>query len=211
MRVLAVPALVILTALAGCIGAGTPPAALGPAGVPDAAAAALAAVDHVFESGWAVGGAFEATAHFMPSEEVTEPLWKAGFVLDVTEAPQDLRITLDWTAAPGTSMLLMAHAPHDDHRPEEKGWSEYTTEFEDQGPLCIRIPPEDLLPGYWYVMTHSRTSADLRFTITATTLGGKAAILDGPHGHDSNADEFVNIVETETGPKRAWLPCDGAA
>lgn len=208
MRILAIPLLAFATVLAGCLGAGVPnaPEALAPAAttMPEG----LVPVEHVFEGGWVAGGAFEATAHFQPSESITEPLWKAGFILDVTEAPQDLQIRLDWTAAPGTSMLLMAHAPHGDHRAEEKGWSEYTTEFSDASPLCIRIPSEDLLEGYWYVMIHSRTSANVDFTITATTLGGTAEILDGPHGHDSNADEFVNIVETETGPKRNWLPCE---
>ena len=187
-------------------GAGTP---LGPNVEPLADALGVAPVDHVFESGWVVGAAFEPTAHFVPSEEVTAPLWRSGFILDITEVPQDLQLRLDWTAAPGTRMLLMAHAPHDHHRPEEKGWSEYTTEFSDQSPLCIRIPPEDLLPGYWYVMTHSQVSADVAFTITATTLGGAVEILPGPHGHDTTPEELVNIVETETGPKRAWLPCQG--
>lgn len=210
MRILAIAIVIASTILAGCIGATTTtPQPLGAASADPLAGAVP--VDHVFEGGWVAGAAFEVTAHFQPSESITGPLWKSGFILDVTEAPQDLQFRLDWTAAPGTSMLLMAHAPHDDHRPEEKGWSEYTTEFSDASPLCIRIPPEDLLAGYWYVMTHSRTSADLRFTITATTLGGMAEILDGPHGHDSNADEVVNIAETETGPKRAWLPCEGPA
>jgi hypothetical protein len=207
MKTLLAP-LVALTALAGCLGTGAPSdpsaaEALAPPTLP-----ALVPVDLVFESGWMVGGAFEATAHFMPSEEVTGPVWKSGFVLDVTEVPQDLQLRLDWTAAPGTAMLLMAHAPHDDHRAEEKGWSEYTTEFSEASPLCIRIPPEDLLAGYWYVMVHSRTSADLTFTITATTLGGAATILDGPHGHDTNPEELLNIAETETSPKRAWEPCE---
>jgi hypothetical protein len=105
-------------------------------------------------------------------------------------------------------MSFMAHAPHDDHRAGEQGWSEYTTEFSEATAQCMRIPPEDLRVGYWYVMVHSQVSADLEFTLTATTLGGQAAILDGPHGHDTNQEELVNIVETETSPKRAWLPCE---
>jgi hypothetical protein len=200
-RIVLLP-LALLVTTAGCLAPAAP--GVEPL-VPSAAPPEPVA--HVFEGRIVVGAAFEVPAHFTPSESYVGPLWRSGAILHVEEAPSFLEFRTDWTAAPGTTMMMMAHAPHEAQRDDEAGWSEYATEFETTSPLCFRIPAEDILAGHWYPMVHTQAGADVDFTITATLVGGRAMFLDGPHGHPSSAEEVVNTAETELGPKRVWDPC----
>lgn len=212
--------------LSGCLGDTTDPTVDGTGASRGAAFETPSEpLRQVFEGHLLVGAAFELPAHFTPTDELVRPIWSTGFVVEITEAPEILEIRVDWTTSGPTDLMLMAHGPHGAERPEEKGWSEYTTHeasepvFATVGPLCMRIPAadveQDLVSAaehgshpYWYPMVHSHVGADVDLTFTVTSVGGAVAIPDAVHGHDTSAEEFVNIVETGHGPLRAWEPCE---
>lgn len=145
-----------------------------------------------------VGAAYEAPAHFTPSENHVGSVWSAGFILDVTEMPTAMEVALDWTGLSG-QLELMVHAPanHSSH----DTWTEYATPMSDDRHQCLRIAEKDLKVGHWYLMAHSTYGAAIDLTITATLWEGSAAIVSGAHGHESTPDEVARGVRTiQKGP-----------
>lgn len=132
-------------------------------------------------------------AHHAVTESHVAPLQREGFVFEIVEVPQDLRVELAWPG-PGTA-ITMVSAPRDGADPG----GAYFTEWAGEGAQCVRIPAEALETGKWQVMIHTQNAVAADFVFTVATLGGKGAILNGPH----------TPAESATTQERDALPCDG--
>lgn len=203
---------VLLLLLAGCLGAEDVRVTSAGSTDPQASEPPLDASTFEWTGHIRVGALYEAPAHFQPSERYVTPLWKAGFVLDVVEPPERLEVRLDWTSTGPSELMLMIHAPHHASRDGERGWSEYTNPPDDgwaaEGPLCMQVPPADLVAGPWYPMAHAKYGADIQLDVTVATVGGEVSIPDAYHGHDTSVEELQATYETTVGPRRDWLPCE---
>lgn len=201
--------------LAGCIKSSSD--AVSTAGETDTSAAALPPVlpQVLTWKGYMVAGAAsEAPAHFRATETAVAPLWKSGFNLHVHELPDVVEIMVDWTSASPSQLMFMAHVSADERNPRD--WVEYEFPkdamsqpmWPTDGPLCMRIPTNNVAPGHWHIMSHSRYGRDIQLTFTITTVGGHVEIPTGLHGHDLDAEEAYQIVELGSAPQREWQPCE---
>ncbi|MGQ0534866.1 MAG: hypothetical protein ACT4PT_02205 [Methanobacteriota archaeon] len=212
--------LVIVSALivAGCV---TPAseepvatAAEGDAAATAAAVTGLAAAPTVlaWEGYMAAGALFEAPAHFKETEALVSPIWKSGFNLHVEELPSVIEIQLDWTAASPSQVMMMAHVPNDAEN--TRYWVEYEYPHQHatapmwptEGPLCMRITTDELAPGHWHIMAHSRYGSDIKLAFAVTTVGGVVSIPEGAHGHVVDAEEVQQIAMAVE--PRDWEPCE---
>lgn len=184
-------------------------------------------VDNVERVTWTghllVGAGRELPAHLMPFEQYVAPVWRTGFVVEILEAPDILEVRLDWTSAGPIQIMMMTHAPHGAERPEEPGWSEYSTQdgtldYASASPLCMRLPAKDLAEDlahvkehggqpHWYPMAHSLVGLDVGLRFTVSSVGGTLQIPDTFHGHTTNAEALQDVVETTLGPHRAYEEC----
>jgi len=203
--VYALPALVL--ASAGCLSSGTSSDANDANDlVAEPALPELETVVHEWRGRIVAGALFEGPAHFRETEPHVAPLWRSGFVLEVTEQPQDFQVSIDWT---GTgSLQIMVHTPHEHADPDEKGWPEYVTAFSGDKHQCLRLPADALHTGRYYIMMHTQYGANVEALFKAHLLGGAAQVLDGPHGHATNADEGVRAFYTITGQPNPSEACD---
>jgi hypothetical protein len=141
----------------------------------------------------------ENLAHRSATEPLVAPLYAEGFLFDIQQPPRDFQVDLTWTGPDTAQMMIMLHAPHG-----KAGYREWVTEMASAKSQCIKVAPEELEPGHWQVMVHSRDAVHVEFTLTVTTIGGQGAIMDGdPHGHA--LDEQFNIEEGTP------LPCEAPA
>ncbi|HEV8360649.1 MAG TPA: hypothetical protein VGR28_09360 [Candidatus Thermoplasmatota archaeon] len=172
-------------AFAGCVNQATPDADLAAATAP----AAMPAPQTVDWKGHIVTSEGEMLAHGSTFEPLVAPLYKEGFLFDITEVPQLLRVDLDWSGS--AQLMIMLHAPHG-----KDGYREYITDMSADKPLCLMVGPEELSTGKWQIMTHSDGAMNTEFTLTVTTWGGHGEIVpDAPHGHA--LDEQFNIEQGE--------------
>lgn len=200
------------TALAGCTGDGATTDDADPAQTGDQAALAPAApVLHELNwTGYAmVGAAYDVPAHWSPPEEIVAPIWKEGFMLEVTDELQALEFHMEWGGMPGTQVMLMAHSPHDG----AEDMTEYRTEFSADPVHCFRIPADDLPGrsiGHWQPMFHVLAGADVTVTVTVRAIGGgNVTIPDMMHGHDpADPAETIAVAEADQNA-RATDSCDG--
>lgn len=120
---------------------------------------------------------------------------REGFVFEIEKVPMDLTAALEWEpSGPGAEILIMVSSPRDDG----SGY-EYFTEMSAEQQHCLRVPVEDLEPGHWQIMAHSRNAFDVDIHFTVTTVGGQGGIVEGePHSESDEAD-----VE-----ERDAQPCD---
>jgi hypothetical protein len=188
MRSLA--AVVAALALAGCVNTAAPLDATAPASAPASPLPEPVSVDW---QGHIVTSEGEGLAHRSTFESLVQPLYKEGFLFDITALPQLLRVDLDWSD--GAQLMIMLHAPHG-----KDGYREYVTDMSAEKPKCLMVGPEELSEGKWQIMAHSRGAQNTDFTLTVTTWGGVGAIVpDAPHGH--GLDEQFHIEQG------ASLPC----
>lgn len=179
--------------LAGCLSvpdAGVDPAALGAANATDK-------LDEVRAewTGTITASPFGLLAHNAQTEGQVGALQKEGFVFDIVEIPDDLRVELAWPG-PGTAVVMVS-TPRDE---ADKG-GEYFTEASDAADQCLRVPPADLVPGRWQVMIHTSEAVMADYTFTVVTVGGKGTLLDEPH----------SPAEAGSPEAREALACDAAA
>ncbi|HEV8360373.1 MAG TPA: hypothetical protein VGR28_07975 [Candidatus Thermoplasmatota archaeon] len=211
MRLGYILGLALVPVVAGCLAPAAPLESTAPAAA-SLPTDALAPVELTWEGYMVAGAASEIPAHFSATETAVAPLWKSGFNLMVEEVPQVVEIMVDWTAASPTQLMFMAHVPHDEATPRD--WWEYEYPsghmtaplWPAEGPLCMRIPSDEVAPGHWHIMSHSRYGADIRVTFTITTVGGVVSIPDGEHGHALDAEEVQQIAEVVK--TSDWLPCE---
>jgi hypothetical protein len=199
MRLLAVLA-VLAMAASGCIRAPAEP--LEPTTLPETPAPVAEALEPVMHTwdGLVTASQLGMLAHNRDTELLVADVQREGFVFEVTEVPQDFRTELTWTANGPTpaEMLVMVSSPKD----ANNEGVEYFTELAAEGPLCLRIPADGIVPGLWQVMAHTRMATQVEFTFTITTLGGMASILEGePH----SSAEAATTTDGEA------LPCEEPA
>lgn len=133
-------------------------------------------------------------AHHRDTEPLVADVQREGLVFDITEPPRGFRVELAWAGGQG-EMLIMVSTPHKDG----KGF-EYFTDWSSEPAQCLLIPPDEVVPGRWQIMAHSRGVMQADFVFKVTTVGGSAAILEGePH---SSAEAAETSEKDE-------LPCEG--
>lgn len=178
-----------------------------------------------------VGAMGETAGHMRPSADLTEGLWRPGFVLEIVEAPDVLEVTLNWTSDGPANLYMVVHAPVAAQRSNESGFPQYNTHAmrdmlqgqggADSGPLCMSIPHADVLDdmahvengtagahAYWYVMAHSHAGLNVDIQFTVTTVGGAVSIPDVAHGYNTDSETLQNVAETLfVDPVRRWDNC----
>lgn len=129
-----------------------------------------------WEGAMAVGVLYEIPNHLDETAGPTGAVWSPSFHYEVAEAPQDLEVQLDWTAA-AAQMQFMIVVPGN----ETAGETTLETEFAATGPLCLKVPADLVRAGSYGIMAHSQFAVDARLTFTVASLGGAGALVDQTH------------------------------
>ncbi|HVM44286.1 MAG TPA: hypothetical protein VM582_00020, partial [Candidatus Thermoplasmatota archaeon] len=129
--------------------------------------------------GYVVASQLEGPTHVRPTEDLLWPVFQEGILFSIDEAPQVLEVSLSWEGAGEMMIMLHSHKEHGTNT-----YVEHVSEMDAENPKCIRVPTEDIVPGVWQVMVHSRNVRQSAFTLSIALTGGAGHIVeDDRHGH----------------------------
>jgi hypothetical protein len=161
-----------LLAAAGCLGTG---ATVG-SGSTNAGPPPPAWSEAQWSGSLRVGAAYEAPSHVGDTNAATRSVWSPSFHYATPRPPRDLEVRMDWNATLG-QLELMVIVPRNGSAPEQS----VTSPMADRGPLCVKVPAEELRAGNYSIMAHSTVAVDARFAFTVAALGTAGQAVDEPH------------------------------